>query len=86
VQTVTGLTSGATYQLSGFIKVSNVAEQVRIGVKNYGGAKISDPTSSTTYKQSIINITPTTGQATIYCWKWSGVDFAYCDDLQLTKL
>ena len=86
VQTVTGLTNGASYQLSGFIKVSNAAEQVRIGLKNYGGAEISYPTSSTTYKQSIINITPTTGQATIYCWKWSGVDFAYCDDLQLTKL
>jgi carbohydrate binding protein with CBM4/9 domain len=85
-QGISRLTAGATYQLSGFLKVTNAAEEVRIGVKDYGGAELSNPVNSTSYKQAVINFTPTGSTATVYCWKWTGTSFAYCDNLQVSKL
>jgi hypothetical protein len=85
VQVISGLTPGATYQLSGYLRVTAAGDDLRIGVKDYGGPELSARGTSLDYTQGIIDFTPTSTSATIYCWKWTGSSYAYCDGIQVSK-
>jgi carbohydrate binding protein with CBM4/9 domain len=85
LQKISGLTPGDTYQVSGYLRVTAQGEDVRIGVKGYGGPELSTPGTQLQYTQGIINFKPTSTSATIYCWKWTGSSYAYCDEIQVSK-
>jgi len=85
VQGISGLTPGDMYQVSAYLQILAPGDQVRIGVKDYGGPELSAPGTKLDYTQRIINFKPTSSSATIYCWKWTGSSYAYCDEIQVSK-
>ncbi len=85
-QTVSGLTSGHTYTLTGWVKSSNGSDAIYVGVKNYGGTEVSSSTTSSNYTQ--VSVTFTMGSsstsAEIYCWKNGGSAASYCDGFSVS--
>ena len=85
-QTVTGLSPGTTYTLSGWLKVATAGQVVYLGAQNFGGTSVSQSVNTTGYAQR--TFTFTTGaaatSATIFVYQ-SGANAAYCDDLSLTS-
>ncbi|MBC8079871.1 MAG: carbohydrate binding domain-containing protein [Gorillibacterium sp.] len=81
-QVVTNLKPNATYKLRGYMKTAS-GETVYIGVKNYGGAEVSQSISNTTFTRA--EVTFTTGasntNATIYYYKSTGSSSAFADDM-----
>ncbi|MFD0959960.1 carbohydrate binding domain-containing protein [Paenibacillus chungangensis] len=74
-----------TYTLSGYARTTNSSEQVRIGVKNYGGTETYAVITSTSYTKGTVTFTTGASHttATIYVYKPSGAAYAYGDDLSI---
>ncbi|MGW0425138.1 carbohydrate binding domain-containing protein [Streptomyces sp. NPDC003015] len=87
-QATGGLSSSATYLLTGWAKAAGGGEQVAVGVKNFGGTESFSRTTGTAYAQQPIFLTTgsSTTSATVYCYKNSGTSAGYCDDYTLVKL
>jgi hypothetical protein len=84
VQTVSGLEAGCSYQLKGYIKSS---EEVRIGVRNFGGTDTYESCSScATMTQFTIDITlgSSSNSADIYVTDPGGGSWAYADALEFS--
>lgn len=85
-----------TYALTGWLQVTADANQVELGVKNYGGPQLTAPLATTSWTQGSYSYTnagywqqealafttgPTQTQATIFCYHDQGSAPAYCDDV-----
>ncbi|MCX5422618.1 carbohydrate binding domain-containing protein [Streptomyces sp. NBC_00078] len=87
-QATGGLSSSATYLLTGWAKAAGGSEQVALGVKNFGGTESFSKATGTAYAQQPIFLTTGSGNtsATVYCYKNSGTSAGYCDDYTLIKI
>ena len=56
-QAVSGLSPGRTYTLSAWVRVSDAAESVEVGVADYGGHEVTASTSSTEWTRLIVDFT-----------------------------
>ncbi|MFC0625102.1 glycoside hydrolase domain-containing protein [Kribbella deserti] len=85
-QTVTGLRANTKYRLSGYAKTD--AQEVWIGVKNYGGTEANTKFTSAEYTRGDVIFTtgPASTSAIIYFFKHSVGNTAYGDDLSLVAL
>jgi beta-glucanase (GH16 family) len=83
-QQVFGLAPQTAYRLSGWADADN-DDEVRLGVKNYGGEEKWATQKLSGYHQITVDFTtgPDAGTATIYCAKLSGTNPAYFDDITL---
>ena len=79
-QDVSHLEPGKTYQFTAFVKVDG-ADEVRIGVKNFGGEEVSVSSTDTLWKNLSVRFTtgPENTSATVYILK-KGPGKAYADD------
>ena len=86
-QTITGLTPGGTYVLTGWLRASS-GEDIALGVKTFGGHETYQSVASTTYASATVVFTIGTNStsATVYCWKGGGSSPSSCDDIRLTPL
>lgn len=82
---VVTVTPNTTYTLSGWAKSVTPSEEVRIGVKDYGGTETYASVASSTYANGSVTFTtgPSSTTATIYCYKPAGTAYAYCDDISV---
>jgi|GEM_PF-1038980 len=88
-QTISNLIPNTTYVLTGWAKLaSGSTGGVYIGVKNYGGVETQANIATNNY--SPVSIFFTTGSsntsASIYCYRYSGTGYAYCDDFNIISL
>jgi sialate O-acetylesterase len=85
-QVIRDLEPDTAYTLVGWAKVEARGEEVRIGVRDFGGLETWTVTTTTVYSRA--SITFATGaentQATVFCQKASGGGGAFCDDVDLT--
>jgi hypothetical protein len=83
-QIVNNLTPG-TYVLTGWAKVQNAGDTVFLGIKNYGGAEVSVPITSTSYTQAAVSFTVPAGNTSgmVYLWMNAASGQAYGDDIDL---
>ena len=79
-QAVSRLEPGKTYQFTAFVKVDG-ADEVRIGVKDFGGADVHVSSTDTLWKSLSVRFTtgPENTSATVYILKKGGGK-AYADD------
>ena len=85
-QTVNGLHPGTTYTLSAWMRVSDKAEAVELGVSGYGGKPASVSVSSTRWGRRSVSFKtgPKANRVTIHLRKSSdGAGHAWCDNLTL---
>lgn len=85
-QEVTGLAPGATYTLSAWMKVSDPAESVVLGVRNHGHDEVKTSCTSETWTRQSITFTtgPAATEAIIYLLKPSDSEGnAWCDNVTL---
>jgi len=84
-QTVAGLQPNTDYVLTGYARVINAGEEVRIGVYDSGTAEAFAPVVSTDYQQ--VSVPFRTGasatSAKVYCLKETGLDIGFCDTLSV---
>ncbi|HXE47235.1 MAG TPA: carbohydrate binding domain-containing protein [Ramlibacter sp.] len=87
---VGGIVSGATYQLSAQVKVSDPSETVYIGIKilDPAGSTLAQqlvPVSSTAYSLATVKAAAPANaiKATVFVWKNAGSGFAFVDDVVL---
>ncbi len=88
-QTISNLSPNTLYTLTGWAKLaSGSTGGVYLGVKSYGGPETQVNVATTTYSPATISFA--TGafntSATIYCYRYSGSGYAYCDDFNLISL
>ena len=76
------------YELSGYLLVDNAGEQVKLGVKNYGGNEISKAVTVNYWEFRSLRFTTNdyNTEATIYVYKSSGTGWGYSDDIQVIKV
>ena len=87
-QTVAGLVSGVPYILTGYGTVGSAAwPELRIGVKNYGGAQAYDGISSTGFTGASVPFTMgmANTSARIFAWVPTQYGDAYADDLKVQR-
>ena len=89
-QTVAGLFPDTAYTLSGWVKVSDAKESVRLGVRDFGGAEpeISAESKGTSWVRLIVEFKtgPQAASAVIFVQKTSdGQGYAFADNLGLPK-
>lgn len=88
----TGLVAGATYRLTGQLKVSAPTEVAYLGVYflDASGVKLGEraaPASSTGYALTTVDITApaSASVAVVYVWKNAGSGYAFLDDVVLAR-
>lgn len=86
-QTVTGLASNTTYTFGGWARGASGTDEVRIGVKTYGGSEIYQSWSSSAYGYRSVTFTTgsTNTSAVVYAYHALASGTGYADDLSLTK-
>ncbi|MEK0449114.1 MAG: hypothetical protein RL088_1382 [Verrucomicrobiota bacterium] len=87
-QTVAGLVPGVPYVLTGWGTVGSAAwPDIRIGVKNHGGAQVYDAISSTGFTEAEVPFTTgmTNTSARIFAWVPTQWGDAYADDMQVRR-
>lgn len=87
-QTVAGLEPGVPYVLTGYGTVGTAAwPDIRIGVKNYGGAQVFDSLSSTGFTEAEVPFTMGLGNSTARIFAWVPTQYgdAYADDVQVRR-
>lgn len=87
-QVVTGLTPGASYEVSGWAKVEGGGTgEVIVGVKDYGGAAVDAVITADVYTEGRNSFTmgSASTSATIYCFRYWGDLGAFCDDFSVTE-
>ncbi len=84
-QTVSGLVPGVPYVLTGWGSV--VVADVRIGVKNYGGAQFYDTLTGTGFTAAEVPFTmgTTNSSARVFAWVPTQYGDAYVDDMQVRR-
>lgn len=87
-QTVDELAPNTMYQLTVWSKVTDSANMLSIGVRDYGGEEQSVSMNSTEYNRTVITFTTGTSasQATVFCAKSGDAGEAFCDDFELKAL
>jgi len=84
-QLITDLTPNTTYNISGWLRADE-GEEIRIGVKDFGGEPKYETTAVNVWQNKNISFVTgaTNTSATVYLWKESnGLGNAYADDLSL---
>jgi Carbohydrate binding domain len=87
-QTVSGLIPGVPYVLTGWGTVGATAwPDIRIGVKNFGGAQIYDGISSTGFTEAEVPFTMgmSNTSARVFAWVPTQWGDAYADDMQVRR-
>jgi uncharacterized protein YjdB len=83
VQELTDLIPGQTYVLSGYIRNNNSGEEIRLGVRNYGGDELFVEHTANSWPTSAYTIEFTVGaesnSALIFVRNHSGPNWAYAD-------
>lgn len=74
-----------TYRLTGWLQSGSGAEEVRLGVKDYGGAERAVAVPSVAFRQVTVEFTtgPSARQAVVFVLHPTGDTTAYADDLEL---
>lgn len=87
-QVVSGLTAGATYELTGWARVVKPGEEVRIGVYSFGNPEQYAAATSGTWTKVTVPFTVGSSSTTakIYCLKENGLDVGFCDTLSLRRV
>ncbi|QHT59434.1 cellulase family glycosylhydrolase [Paenibacillus lycopersici] len=85
-QALTGLTPGATYTVSAWVKNASAGDLVYLGVKNFGSPDIVATSTSAAYTQLTITFTMGSANtsASIYVWKNAGTAATYADDFTIS--
>lgn len=87
-QSVSGLTPGATYLVTGWTRVANAGEAIAIGVKNAGTTEVYARSTSTTWAPTSVYVTlgSSATSANVYCYKNTGTGSGYCDSISLQRI
>jgi hypothetical protein len=86
-QTISGLTPGTTYVLTGWGEVATSGNCIYVGVKNFGGTEVKQCLSGTSYTQGTLTFTTGSASTTalIYLWTPStNTGSTWGDDLALS--
>lgn len=85
-QTVGGLKPNTRYRLTGWSRTSDPADQVVLGVRDYGGGPLTAANSSTGWsrKELVFTTGPEASSAVVFIHKPLGSQPAYTDDIGLT--
>ena len=88
VQTVNGLLPNTTYTFSGWLRsTGNAGDEVRMRVKDYGGAEKVATVTSAAYTRAAVSFTTgtTSTSVNLFFYKQSGSGTACGDDFSLTR-
>ena len=89
-QHVEGLTPGTRYRLSGWMKVEDPDEPIRLGVKWFDFADtVADiPATTTGYAPYSVDFTtgPDSTSAFLYVWRPAGTSSGWVDDVKLSQI
>jgi serine/threonine protein kinase len=82
-QTITGLTPGKEYELTGWIISDTGNYSTYVGAKDYDStAGVSRALNSTTWSEATLTFTPTYTSAEVFCWQ-AVTGTGYCTDVTL---
>lgn len=82
------LQPNSIYELSGYLYVDNAGDQVRLGVKDYGGSELSQTvtTKNWVYRSMRFTTAEYTTSGKIYIYKVSGTGWGYGDNIRVQRV